>query len=125
MQNTGVHSKNIHTHAHTHNKPICQHRTVVITKTENRRFLRRRRFVRPPVSSNGTKATQLHEWLMMSLTPTRWPPLPPTLTELRVTRPTYLDKRVDNTNVGTGVEDLVEPRLSVDQLQLVKLFVIL
>lgn len=81
--------------------------------------------MRPPVSNDGTKATQLHEWLMMSLTPTRCPPLLLTFTGFRVTRPTYLDKRVDNTNVGTGVEDLVEPRLSVDQLQLVKLFVIL
>lgn len=38
---------------------------------------------------------------------------------------THLDKRVDYTNIGTGIEDLVESRLSVDQLQLVKLLVIL
>lgn len=38
---------------------------------------------------------------------------------------THLDKRVDYTNIGTGIEDLVEARLSVDQLQLVKLLVIL
>lgn len=37
----------------------------------------------------------------------------------------HLDKRVDHTNVGTGVEDLAEPRLSVDQLQLVELLVVL
>lgn len=39
--------------------------------------------------------------------------------------PTHLDKRVDDTNIGTGIEDLVESRLPVDQLQLVKLLVIL
>lgn len=38
---------------------------------------------------------------------------------------THLDKRVDDANVGTGIEDLVEARLSVHQLQLVKLLVIL
>lgn len=38
---------------------------------------------------------------------------------------THLDERVDDTDIGTGVEDLVEARLSVDQLQLVKLLVIL
>ena len=37
----------------------------------------------------------------------------------------HLDKRVDYTDVGTGIEDLVEARLSVDQLQLVELLVIL
>lgn len=38
---------------------------------------------------------------------------------------THLDERVYNTDVGTGIEDLVEARLSVDQLQLVELLVIL
>ncbi len=38
---------------------------------------------------------------------------------------TYLDKRVDHTNVGTGIEDLTESSLSVDQLQLVELLVVL
>lgn len=37
----------------------------------------------------------------------------------------HLDQRVDHTNVGAGIEDLVEPRLSVDQLQLVELLVVL
>lgn len=39
--------------------------------------------------------------------------------------PTHLNKRVDDTDIGTGVKDLVESRLSVDQLQLVELLVIL
>lgn len=38
---------------------------------------------------------------------------------------THLDKRVYDTDVGTGIEDLAEARLSVDQLQLVELLVIL
>lgn len=38
---------------------------------------------------------------------------------------THLDKRVDYTNIGTGVEDFIEPCLSVDQLQLVELLVVL
>lgn len=38
---------------------------------------------------------------------------------------THLDEGVDYTNIGTGIEDLVEARLSVDQLQLVELLVIL
>lgn len=37
----------------------------------------------------------------------------------------HLDKRVDDANVGTGIEHLVEPGLSVDQLQLVELLIIL
>lgn len=39
--------------------------------------------------------------------------------------PTHLDQRVDDTNIGTGIEDFAESRLSVDQLQLVELLVIL
>ncbi len=38
---------------------------------------------------------------------------------------THLDKRVDYTNIGTGIEDFAEPCLSVDQLQLVELLVVL
>lgn len=38
---------------------------------------------------------------------------------------THLDQRVDYTNIGTGIEDFAESRLSVDQLQLVELLVIL
>lgn len=37
----------------------------------------------------------------------------------------HLNKRVDDTNIGTGIKDLVEAGLSVDQLQLVELLVIL
>lgn len=37
----------------------------------------------------------------------------------------HLDKWVDDANVGTGVEYLVEARVSVHQLQLVELLVIL
>lgn len=37
----------------------------------------------------------------------------------------HLDERVDHTDIGAGIEDLVEPRLSVDQLQLVELLVVL
>lgn len=37
----------------------------------------------------------------------------------------HLDQRVDDTDIGTGGKDLVEACLSVDQLQLVKLLVIL
>lgn len=37
----------------------------------------------------------------------------------------HLDKGVDHTDIGTGIEDLVEPCLSVDQLQLIELLVIL
>lgn len=72
------------THTHTTNMPT-PHRSNYKNGQHGPllRFLRRRRFVRPPVSNDGTKATQLHEWLMMSLTPTRWLPLPLTLTELR------------------------------------------
>ena len=51
--------------------------------------------------------------------------MPLTLTKDPGYETTYLDKRVDYTNIGTGIEDLVEPRLSVDQLQLVELLVVL
>lgn len=38
---------------------------------------------------------------------------------------THLDKGIDDTNIGTGIKDFIEARLSVDQLQLVELLVIL
>lgn len=38
---------------------------------------------------------------------------------------TYLDERVDDSYVGTGVEHFVEVGLSVDELQLVELLVVL
>lgn len=37
----------------------------------------------------------------------------------------YLDEWVDDSDVGAGVEDLVEVGLSVDQLQLVELLIVL
>lgn len=51
--------------------------------------------------------------------------MPLTLTRAARYDGAHLDKRVDYTDVGTGIEDLVEARLSVDQLQLVELLVIL
>lgn len=51
--------------------------------------------------------------------------MPLTLTRAARHDGSHLDKRVDYTDVGTGVEDLAEARLSVDQLQLVELLVIL
>ena len=61
---------------------------------------------------------------MMSKTPARIS-RPLSLPRTSGNDTTHLDKRVDDTDIGTGIEDLVETRLSVDQLQLVKLLVIL